>query len=78
MEKKYPSPWFFHRLINSDDALMGSNGLEKGVMVALPPGSGEILPMDDATSQNLMRWSSPEVHIWVGASVDDVGVANFP
>jgi len=52
---------------------METIGLENGVIVELPPGRGEILPIDAAASQNLTITSSPEVHICVGNSVEDVG-----
>ena len=57
---------------------METIGLENGVTVELPPGRGEILPIDAAASQNLTITSSPEVHICVGNSVEDVGDAYRP
>ena len=61
-------------LTKSSSASIGIFGLEKGVYVALPPGNGDILPMDCDTSQNFTSVSSPDVSSCVGYSVELTGM----
>lgn len=61
----------FHASTSSAHGFMATLGLEYGVTVALPPGSGDVDPMLCDTSQNLTMWSSPDVISWTGSSVGD-------
>jgi hypothetical protein len=59
-----------HAKINSSGAITGILGLKYGVIVALPPGNGNELPMEELASQNFTSTLLPDVSSCVGHSED--------
>ena len=70
--------WDFQVSTSSDAGFRGIFELENGVIVELPPERGDVLPMDCDTSQNLTRWSSPEVIHCEAYSVDELNETRPP
>ena len=77
-EEEYNDDFFFAPLLLQTSIVSASaftiiRGLENGVTVALPPGRGDVPPMDMLTSQNFTSTSSPDVSSCVGHSARPAG-----